>query len=63
MLRGQSNDENLHKITDYVFACFDTDSNGVLDFSEFLIAYSSTTHSDPRKKLDYLFMFYVSSYL
>ena len=37
MLRGTDN--NLQKITDYVFSCFDKDSNGVLDFSEFIIAY------------------------
>lgn len=48
MLRGNS-DGNLHKITDYVFSCFDKDSNGYLDFSEFIIAYSSTSNSEPRK--------------
>ena len=58
MLRG-SNEESLHKITDYVFACFDKDSNGILDFSEFIIAYSSTSKGDPEKKLEFVFTFYV----
>ena len=49
----------MHKITDYVFACFDKDSNGILDFSEFIIAYSSTSIGDPKKKLEFVFMFYV----
>lgn len=57
MLRG--NTENLHKITDYVFSCFDIDSNGYLDFSEFIIAYSSTSNNDCRKRLEFVFMFYV----
>ena len=35
-LRGTS-DDNLHKITDYVFASFDKDNSGFLDFSEFII--------------------------
>ncbi|RNA14692.1 neuronal calcium sensor 2 [Brachionus plicatilis] len=56
MLRG--NTENLHKITDYVFSCFDIDSNGYLDFSEFIIAYSSTSNNDCRKRLEFVFMFY-----
>ena len=57
MLRGSS--DNLHKITDHVFSCFDKDGSGNLDFSEFIIAYSSTTIGDPRKKLEFVFMFYV----
>ena len=61
MLRGNSEDSRLHKITDYVFSCFDKDSNGYLDFAEFLIAYSQTSIGDPRKKLEFVFMFYVSS--
>lgn len=60
MLRGSSDDNRLHKITDYVFKCFDEDNNGYLDFSEFLIAYSSTSIGDPRKKLEFVFMFYVT---
>lgn len=58
MLRGNT-DYNLHKITDHVFSCFDKDSNGFLDFSEFIIAYSSTSIGDPRKKLEFVFLFYV----
>jgi Ca2+-binding EF-hand superfamily protein len=52
------NDEKLSKITDHVFSCFDKDGNGYLDFSEFLIAYSSTSIGEPRKKLEFVFMFY-----
>ena len=57
MLRCQS-DEKLSKITDHVFSCFDKDLNGYLDFSEFLIAYSSTSIGDPVKKLEFVFTFY-----
>ncbi len=33
LLRGQSED-NLSKIADRVFSCFDNDGSGSLDFSE-----------------------------
>jgi Ca2+-binding EF-hand superfamily protein len=59
ILRGSS--DNLHKITDHVFNCFDKDGNGQLDFSEFIIAYSSTSIGDPQKKLEFVFMFYVNT--
>ncbi len=61
LLRGQSGD-NLSKIADRVFSCFDKDSSGYLDFSEFIIAYSSTSIGEPRKKLEFVFMFYVNYY-
>ena len=49
---------DLDKIVDYVFAAFDRNSNGKLDFSEFLIAYACTTSSEPLKKLEFIFLFY-----
>lgn len=58
ILRGQS-ENNLSKITDHVFASFDKDSNGYLDFSEFLIAYAATSNGEARKKLEFVFLFYV----
>jgi len=57
LLRGQSGD-NLSKIADRVFSCFDNDASGYLDFSEFIIAYSSTSIGEPKKKLHFVFMFY-----
>jgi len=57
LLRGQS-DDNLSKIADRVFGCFDDDGSGYLDFPEFIIAYSSTSLGDPRKKLHFVFLFY-----
>jgi Ca2+-binding EF-hand superfamily protein len=53
-----NNDENLSKITDHIFSCFDRDANGYLDFSEFLIAYSATSIGDSRTKLGFVFQFY-----
>ena len=59
MLQGKS-DKSFSKITDHLFSCFDQDSNGYLDFSEFIIAYSITSNGEPKKKLEFVFMFYVN---
>ena len=38
ILRGGDKEENLAKITDHVFRCFDQNLNGTLDFSGKLIS-------------------------
>ena len=45
ILRGQSDEENLSKITDHVFRCFDKDGNGYLDFSGIILAFLDGTIS------------------
>lgn len=59
MLRGKLEDANLYKIIDFLFTSFDKNSDGFLDFSEFLIAYAATSKDDIRKKLEFVFLFYV----
>ena len=59
MLRGKLEDTNLYKIIDYLFTSFDKNSDGYLDFSEFLIAYAATSKGEIRKKLEFVFLFYV----
>lgn len=58
-LRGKLEDSNLYKIIDYLFTSFDKNSDGFLDFSEFLIAYAATSKGEIRKKLEFVFLFYV----
>jgi neuronal calcium sensor 1 len=62
MLRGDT-DLNLSKITEHIFASFDNDGSGYLDFSEFIIAYSITTlpNVEIEKKLEFMFLFYVNN--
>jgi neuronal calcium sensor 1 len=58
ILRGSTGEENFSKIAEYVFACFDKDGNGSLDFAEFIVAYSHTSIGDLRKKMEFIFLFY-----
>ncbi|CAF0848284.1 unnamed protein product [Brachionus calyciflorus] len=57
-LRGRLDDEKLNKIIDCLFTSFDKNSDGFLDFSEFLIAYAATSNGEIRKRLEFVFLFY-----
>jgi Ca2+-binding EF-hand superfamily protein len=49
---------NLDEIQNMVFRAFDSDNNGSLTFSEFLIGYAFTSKGDQKTKLDYAFELY-----
>ncbi|UJR33789.1 hypothetical protein I4U23_021215 [Adineta vaga] len=56
-LRVES-DEKVKEIANFVFAAFDRDSNGKIDFTEFLCGYAITSLGTTRQKLDYVFALY-----
>ncbi|CAF0854468.1 unnamed protein product [Didymodactylos carnosus] len=56
-LRVES-DEKVKEIANFVFTAFDRDSNGKIDFTEFLGGYAITSLGDTRAKLEYVFALY-----
>jgi Ca2+-binding EF-hand superfamily protein len=60
MLSGK-NENEISKIIDNLFSCFDKDANGSVEFGEFLVAYASTSNGDLAKRLEIVFMFYVKN--
>ncbi|CAM4856013.1 unnamed protein product [Rotaria socialis] len=51
-------DEKVKEIANFVFTAFDRDSNGKIDFTEFLCGYAITSLGTMRQKLDYVFALY-----
>lgn len=49
---------NPKKYADHVFAVFDADSNGYIDFTEFLLALSALSDRDQSKRLHLTFKIY-----
>ena len=56
-LRAESRDK-LDEISQFVFAVFDQDRSGTINFNEFLVAFALTSRGDPNKKLEYAFDVY-----
>ncbi|CAF5124351.1 unnamed protein product, partial [Rotaria socialis] len=52
-LRVES-DDKVKEIANFVFTAFDRDSNGKIDFTEFLCGYTITSLGTMRQKLDYV---------
>jgi hypothetical protein len=57
ILRGGDKEENLAKITDHVFRCFDQNLNGTLDFSGKLSA-TQFLHTVQKANFFLLFRFF-----
>ena len=50
--------ERLENICDHVFRAFDVDSNGYVEFGEFLLGFAICSRGDLRARLDYAFECY-----
>lgn len=55
--------KDIEEITDRVFSAFDTDKNGTIEFTEFLVAYVITNNHndgchDQKTRLNYVFDLY-----
>jgi calcium-dependent protein kinase len=51
-------DKDLEVFGNQLFNAFDANSNGRIDFAEFLVAISFTTNDDPHRKLSFAFKMY-----
>ncbi len=49
---------DAEKFCSHIFRAFNADSNGVIDFTEFLMAINITAKGDPEKKLKWAFKMY-----
>ncbi|CAF1410676.1 unnamed protein product [Adineta ricciae] len=56
-LRMES-DDKVKEIVNFIFTAFDRDSNGKIDFEEFLCGYAITSLGTMRQKLEYVFAIY-----
>ena len=58
LMRIGANDETSRQFCESVFAVFDTDSNGHVDFAEFLLAFWVRARGSLKDKLNWLFDVY-----
>jgi len=49
---------NATEFCEHIFRTFDSDKNGYIDFTEFLLAINITSNGSPQQKLDWAFSMY-----